>query len=197
MKLLIRDDSVEIDGYVNAIERESKPLMSRLGTFVEKIKKGAFAKALEENDNVRVFLNHKRDIGGQADGNLELEEDAIGLKAHTVITDPEVVRDAKNGDLVGWSFGFRDKDVTLGTNDDGLLTRAVNALELIEVSILNREASPAYEGTLIEVRDEQTHFYSGLFEDEIEVRQEPKQPKEVEKINYSKYEEILKEIKED
>ena len=34
MKIQIREDSVEIEGYVNAIERNSKPLMSRIGKFV-------------------------------------------------------------------------------------------------------------------------------------------------------------------
>ena len=37
MKVTIRADSVEIDGYVNAIERNSKPLWSRVGQFVERI----------------------------------------------------------------------------------------------------------------------------------------------------------------
>lgn len=39
MEIRIKDDSVEIDGYVNAIERLSKPLNSRIGKFVERIKK--------------------------------------------------------------------------------------------------------------------------------------------------------------
>ena len=46
MNITIRaDDTVEIDGYVNAVERLSKPLSDRMGQFVERICKGAFAKA--------------------------------------------------------------------------------------------------------------------------------------------------------
>ena len=111
MKVSIRADSVLIEGYVNAIERDSKPLMSRIGQFIERICKGAFSKALKRNDDVHVLLNHDwtRDLGSTKQGNLELIEDNIGLHARAVITDNDVVQKARNGDLVGWSFGFQDQ----------------------------------------------------------------------------------------
>ena len=56
MQINIREDSVELEGYVNAVERNSKPLMSRMGKFIERIKKGAFARALKRNDDVHVLL---------------------------------------------------------------------------------------------------------------------------------------------
>jgi hypothetical protein len=37
MKLELRADKVIIEGYVNAIERNSRPLMSRMGQFLERI----------------------------------------------------------------------------------------------------------------------------------------------------------------
>ena len=40
MQVNIRGDSVEITGYVYAIERNSKPLTSRIGRFIERICKG-------------------------------------------------------------------------------------------------------------------------------------------------------------
>lgn len=58
MRINIREDQVEIEGYVNSVERRSKPLMSRIGRFIERICKGAFKKAIERNDNVRILLNH-------------------------------------------------------------------------------------------------------------------------------------------
>ena len=99
MQIRIKEDSAEIEGYVNAIERKSKPLKSRMGQFIERICKGAFRKALERNDNVRLLLNHnwQRDLGGTKEGNLELTEDAIGLKARATITDKEVIDEARNG----------------------------------------------------------------------------------------------------
>lgn len=155
MKINVREDHVEIEGYVNAIERNSKPLNSRIGHFIERICKGAFKKALKRNDDVHILLNHdwSRDLGSTKKGNLELEEDNIGLKAHATITDPEVMEKARNGDLVGWSFGFQDRDVE-NTIERGMPYRAVKDLDLYEVSILDRRKSPAYDGTLIMARDD-------------------------------------------
>ena len=140
MKIQIRADSVVIEGYVNAVERASKPLISRFGEFIEKICAGAFGRALERNKDVRILLNHEpaRDLGGTGTGELELTEDAIGLHARAVITDKEVIEDARRGDLVGWSFGFTDRDVSVTQdNETGFPFRAVSDLELYEVSLLN------------------------------------------------------------
>ena len=175
MQITLRADSVEIDGYVNAVERKSKPLWSRIGQFVERICKGAFKSALGRNDNVRILLNHdpKRDLGGQKDGNLELEEDAIGLRARATITDPDVVKKARNGDLVGWSFGFYDRDVENLKDENGFPLRNVKDLDLEEVSLLDRTKIPAYDGTLVMVRaDSESSLYFGeAFQDEIHIRE--------------------------
>lgn len=205
MEIRIKGDTVHIDGYVNSVERKSKPLWSRMGQFVERIRKGAFKKALERNDNVRILLNHdpSRDLGGTKDGNLELEEDNIGLHARATITDPEVVQKAKNGDLVGWSFGFYDREVENKRDEDGFPLRDVKDLDLEEVSLLDRTKIPAYDGTLVAVRSEESSvFYGETFADEInlreeqteEVNDEPKQP-EAEAINYDEAEKLISDMK--
>ena len=95
MKINVREDHVEIEGYVNAIERNSKPLSSRLGHFVERICKGAFKRALKRNNDVHILLNHdwKRDLGSTKKGNLQLEEDNIGLRAEVTITEDKIFFD--------------------------------------------------------------------------------------------------------
>lgn len=224
MKVNIRADSVEIEGYVNAIERNSKPLKSRIGQFIERICKGAFKKALKRNDDVHILLNHdwNRDLGSTKKGNLELTEDNIGLHARACITDKDVIQKARNGDLVGWSFGFQDRDVDNSTYD-GMPYRAVKDLDLFEVSLLDRTKSPAYDGTLVTARAEidETHLRGEDFLDEIDLtieeqeenqkeqqeenqeekreELEPKQQTVVENknIDYSKYEAIIKEMKEE
>lgn len=225
MEIRVKEDSVEIEGYVNAIERNSKPLWSRVGQFVERICKGAFKKALKRNDDVHILLNHdwNRDLGSTKKGNLELEEDNIGLKARATITDPDVIKKARNGELVGWSFGFQDREVE-NTIEKGMPYRAVRDLDLAEVSILDRSKTPAYDGTLIMARDEgaEMHFRGEDFIDEIvlkenepvkesedkkeleEIREElPKQQENVvenkdnQEIDYSKYETMIKEMKEE
>ena len=202
MDLIIRNDTVEISGYVNGIERASKPLWSRLGQFVERICKGAFSNALKRNDDVKLLLNHdySRVLGSQKQGNLELHEDAIGLYAVAMVTDPEVVQSARNGDLVGWSFGFYDvpDGVENGIDTDtNLPLRKVRDLDLREVSILDRTKSPAYEGTLIMARDDDVQFFGETMEDEVKVTEERDEPclAEPEAIDYSTYEEWIKEMK--
>ena len=201
MKIEIRNDKVEIDGYVNAVERKSKPIKSRLGDFVERIKKGAFERAIERNDNIRILLNHdwNKDLGGTADGNLELTEDNIGLRARATITDPDVVEKAKNGDLVGWSFGFSDRPDGVEMHDeDGMTTRDVKDLDLYEVSLLDRTRTPAYEGTLVTVRADELHYHGEALIQDIEVREitEPKSETTEDKpIDYSKWENIITEMK--
>lgn len=211
MKVSIRADSVLIEGYVNAIERNSKPLMSRIGQFIERICKGAFSNALKRNDDVHVLLNHdwSRDLGSTKQGNLELVEDNIGLHARAVITDSEVVEKARRGDLVGWSFGFQDREVEQGV-EHGLPLRAVRDMDLMEVSILDRTKSPAYDGTLIMARSEDdVQLYGEAFLDEVEIRevepekrdqnkQVPKQdehPEADKTIDYSEYESMISEMK--
>lgn len=237
MKVNVRQDSVEIEGYVNAIERNSKPLMSRIGKFIERVCKGAFAKAIKRNNDIHILLNHdwNRDLGSTKQGNLELTEDNIGLHARATITDKEVIEKAKRGDLVGWSFGFSDRDVE-NSLEKGMPTRSIKDLDLYEVSILDRTKTPAYDGTLITARAEtnEIHFRGAEFIDEVnisidekndvemqsDVSDEEEKSKDTEEnetrseqqdnvvenrdnqeeettIDYSKYENLIKEIKED
>ena len=197
MNIRITNDSVEVDGYVNAIERLSKPLNTRMGKFVERIKKGAFKRAIERNNNIHILLNHNwdKDLGSTKDGNLELTEDNIGLRARAVISDPETIKKAKDGDLVGWSFGFTDRDVDTH-DEDGLRTRDVKDLDLYEVSLLDRTKTPAYDGTLVSVRDDNNILHGDICITEIETRDDST-PKESEEkpIDYSKYEKLIEEMK--
>ena len=205
MQIRLRADSVEIEGYVNAVERKSKPLWSEVGQFIERICKGAFKKALSRNDNVRLLLNHdpNRDLGGTRDGNLELEEDNIGLHARATITDPDVVSKARNGQLRGWSFGFTDREVEQKRDEDGFLLRDVRDLDLGEVSLLDNTKNPAYDGTLVSVRSEENSmFYGEIFTDEIHIREEsqenvPEQQETAEEknINYDEWENLIKDMK--
>lgn len=159
MNIEVRNDSVVISGYVNAVERWSKPLRANLRgmvqKFIEKIKAGAFKNALKRNDNVKVLLNHNpdRELANTKDGTATLEEDNIGLRAEVTITDPEVVEKARNHKLVGWSFGFYSNSDEVA-QEETIATRTISDMDLLEVSILDDTKSPAYYGTSIETRSE-------------------------------------------
>lgn len=208
MRINIRADSVVVEGYVNAVERNSRQLRSRMGKFVERICKGAFSNALKRREDVKLLLNHNPDrvLGSTKQGNLELTEDNIGLHARAVVTDADVVEKAKRGDLVGWSFGF--EDVPNGVDDgveEGLPLRKVRDLDLHEVSILDRSRTPAYDGTLIFARADECLFYGDALLDEVETtvetenqraEEEPKQETVEDKvIDYSKFDAMLAEMK--
>ena len=156
-----------------------------------------------------MLLNHDwtKDLGSTKEGNLELTEDNIGLHARAIITDKDVVEKAKQGKLVGWSFGFADRDVEQSI-EQGLPLRMVRDLDLYEVSILDKTKTPAYDGTLITVREDsnEMQFRAEPFFDDVktieEVHQivkreesnETSETKEKE-IDYSKYEKIISEMK--
>ena len=210
MNIRVTDDRVIIDGYVNAVERLSKPLKDRLGSFVERVKAGAFQRALERADDVRILLNHdwSKDLGGIKDGNLELSEDAIGLRAHAEITDPQTVADVRSGKVKfrGWSFGFTDRDVEQG-EENGLTVRNVKDLDLYEVSLIDRSRVPAYDGTLVAVRsadDNELVNIADVTESEIKIRVE-EQPTEKDNhadenngaVDYTEYHKIIEEMKGD
>lgn len=204
MDIIIRSDSVEISGYVNAVERDSRPLRDRFGQFIERIRKGAFKRAIQKNNDIHVLLNHDwtRDIGSTSKGNLELTEDNIGLKARVVTDDPEVVDDARNGRLVGWSFGFYDEEVTEGMFNN-LRQRIVNEMDLREVSILNNKRRPAYEGTLINARSEgeqpinlaEDFICDFKIREETDQQQDPEPDPQEPVFDNSKYKQMIADMK--
>lgn len=157
MQVEIRGDAAHIEGYVNAVARDSKPIMGQDGErFVEQIEPGAFSRAIDKakaaGRSIRVMLNHRKDLGGTGE-NLSLKEDSIGLYAEADITDPTVIDKARAHKLRGWSFGFTCANERT-EKTESLPRRHVQDLDLIEVTIVDDRARPAYAGTSIETRSE-------------------------------------------
>jgi HK97 family phage prohead protease len=200
MKVEIRNDSVFISGYVNAVERWSKPISGNLRgvaqRFIEKIKAGVFKTALKRNNNVKILLNHnkERELANTENRSAILEEDNIGLRAEVTITDPEVVEKARNNKLVGWSFGFYSNSDEVA-QEETIATRTVTDMDLVEVSILDDTRSPAYYGTSIETRSESEKVleYRAQTIDEIEAEAQAKH-KALYKADYSITEEQHRKI---
>lgn len=159
MKITLREDSVELEGYVNAVGRDSRLMTDDWGfTFREQMQPGVFARALNEREKagkpIRILLNHDstRELGS-TETNLVLEEDSIGLHALCTITDPEVIDKARKNELVGWSFGFYQLDANEEWGENGRRV-IVTELDLDEVSIIDTRALPAYAGTSVHTRSE-------------------------------------------
>lgn len=187
----IRDDVVHIDGYVNAVERDSKVLRDEQGQFIERVKAGTFQRAIERaksrNACVRVLLNHDygRELTSTDEATTKLFEDNIGLRCQCEIRDAEVVQKAKKKKLNGWSFGFYPI-VAPRAHDNGIDRRELQEIDLLEVSLLDDTRVPAYDGTSVEVRDfmELRDFEDEKEFVEIEKREEEQDPEPVDLHEY-------------
>lgn len=119
--------------------------------FWEEITKGAFDRALEEDD-VRLLLEHdpRWILGRTTAGTLRLATDKRGLAVDADFPATSYASDAAEsldrGDLSQMSFGFtvRDGGDEVSTLKDGSTLRRVNDVDLWDVSIV---AYPAYAGT--------------------------------------------------
>lgn len=165
MKVEIRSDHVHISGYVNAVDRLSRPIRDSNGeTFVERIMPGVFRRAIEEADFVLIKHNHENVVGSTKDRGVRLFEDNIGLYCEADIYDADVIKRARDKQLVGWSFGFILLEAQRAETDtEGVdYERKVTKLQLDEVSIIDTRKLPCYKATSIECRafDEEENEYS-------------------------------------
>ena len=169
MRIELRQDKVLIDGYVNAVARDSRPIPRTNGErFVEQIMPGAFARALgrakASNRAIDLLRDHEenRELG-DTNSNVTLVEDNIGLRAICEITDPEVMQKAREGKLRGWSFGFMNARAQEEDASNGLKRRFVEDLDLKEVSLIDDRKTPCYAGTSVNMRADDT-------EEKVEMR---------------------------
>lgn len=193
MRVEIRSDAVLLEGYVNAVGRDSRILTDRTGKkFVEQIVPGTFQRALEKGNNVEIDLNHNRVLGSRETGEVELYEDAIGLRAKALISDPEVRNLARNNRLTGWSFEFIPKDQTIEPTDNPEIERRyLKDIYLKAVSILS--VTPAYIATSIEARSENAEAYEvRALETDVEVTEIRNNDVEISYDLYEKQIELLK-----
>lgn len=180
MKIEIRENGLNLEGYINVSERPSKLLRDSEGQFIEVVREGVMGRAIQRR-NIKLLFNHdwNRELG-DTNSNLQLQEDSIGLRFRAFITDSEVIEKAKRGLLKGCSFGFRALKQTK-ENVNGVCKRYLEDIDLFEVSLLDREA--AYSGCLAEVRS--------LEDEDLEVREIPLELQETTK------EEIVEENEEE
>ncbi|HCW73323.1 MAG TPA: HK97 family phage prohead protease [Clostridiaceae bacterium] len=197
LNIEIRNGKVKIDGYVNAVQRDSRPIPSPDGRFLEQVMPGTFKKALDNADVVEFRLNHKRVLGTTKDEGVRLFEDSIGLRAIYETADPEIIEKAENNQLRGWSFGFYvNEDVWDLTGPDGMRRRYLKDIDLTEVSIIDSEMTPAYIATSIETRDDKevaNEKRGGELEANLTVYTEEKRADP--KIDYTTYIDTINKLK--
>lgn len=156
MKIELRGDGLHVSGYVNVPGRKSRPILTGDGRAIEVIEQGAFADAIARAGEVRMLKDHDpgRVLARTSDGTLDVKEDAVGLRAESVITDEEAIEAAKRGKVRGWSFDMRHVNAELEQRADGELPiRHVKSFDMSEISLII-DRVPAYSSTSVEVRGE-------------------------------------------
>lgn len=193
MKIEVRaDNTVRIEGYVNATEKKSRPVITPHGKCIETIEERAFEKAISRAGNITVTVDHDNShiYASTQDGNLKLYEDGIGLHADVVITDKSIVEIAKQGKIKGWSFGMFNVVDELEQRADGELPiRHIKELDLDHITLVINK-TPCYSATSVEVRAEtEQDIEVRALDSKIELSVEKK------KIDYSEYEKRINKLK--
>ena len=182
MRAELRADGLHISGYVNVPGRQSRPVMTPHGRVIEIIEQRAFQKAIDRATNIRMLLDHNpmRVLAETRAGNLTVMEDAIGLRAESVVIDPEVIEDARHGKLRGWSFNIKNPVDSIEQRADGLPIRSITDLDMDEITLVVNKI-PVYSSTSIEVRadaEESVEYRADDDDLEFDDKTEPDEPDE-------------------
>jgi hypothetical protein len=117
-----------------------------LGEYQETIARGAFTKALQENDDVRLLVNHDGiPLARTKSGTLVLSEDENGLRCEAQLDQSsplvQTIRSAmRRGDLDQMSFAFA---VVRQEWSQDYTQRTINECRLFDVSVVTYPASPS------------------------------------------------------
>ena len=195
MKVEVRaDDTAHITGYVNVVERKSRPVMTPHGKCIEIVEQRAFEQALERAGNVSVTVDHNNShfYASTSNNTLKLYEDNIGLHADVIISDPDVVELAKKGKIKGWSFGMYNVVDELEQRADDIPIRHIKSLDLDHITLVVNKC-PVYSATSVELRaDTETEIEERASTEKVEVSIEQK---EVVKVDYTDFENRINSLK--
>jgi HK97 family phage prohead protease len=122
--------------------------------FTEIIAPGSFTRTLREDDQV-MLRDHKSELllGRVSAGTLKLTQDDIGLAFELTVPNTSLGQDTyesvRLGNLQGCSFGFLVRHDTWKQDGNGRLTRIIDDVMCMEVTLT---AFPAYEATSVDLR---------------------------------------------
>lgn len=152
MRIETRADGLHITGYVNVTGKLSRPVITPHGKVLETIEERAFDRAIKKSGDITVTVDHNSTpYASTKDGTLKLSEDAIGLRAEVLITEPTVIEMARKGKIKGWSFGMYNIVDELEQRADGLPIRHVKDFTLDHITLV-KDKTPCYSATSVEYR---------------------------------------------
>lgn len=152
-------------GYASVFDSPSEPM-----PFVEFVRRGAFAKTLNDGADVRLLIDHEGvPLARTKSGTLMLEEDDRGLRVEATL-DPanpdaaRVISAMKRGDISQMSFAFRTIKDSWNTDRS---VRELKEVQLYDVSVVT---FPAYEETVAEIRSGQGTQEVAIISNTVPVR---------------------------
>lgn len=123
---------------------------------VERVARGAFARATSEEDDCRALFNHESSavLGRTASGTLQLSEDEQGLHYSVDLPDTQLGRDVAElvgrGDVTGSSFGFVvEQESWREMEEDNGRRVAIRTIESVRLLDVGPVTYPAYAGTSV------------------------------------------------
>ena len=146
------ENGTTLYGYAALFDSPSEPM-----PFIEYVKRGAFAKTLNDGADVRLLIDHEGvPLARTKSGTMRLMEDERGLAVEADL-DPmnpdaaRVISAMKRGDLSQMSFAFRTIQDKFS---DDRMVRELREVQLYDVSVVT---FPAYEQTVAEIRSRLLH----------------------------------------
>ncbi|MGL4572771.1 MAG: HK97 family phage prohead protease [Clostridium sp.] len=139
-------DKREFTGIVNNYSKSKIMTRNDGKSFVEIIPRETFKRALEKNQNPKLYINHQPYVDVSENIKLSAEEQGLVIRAKLSEKADNLFKAIKDEEFTSFSFGFKclkDK----WENDGDILVRTILDLDLIEISLLSIE--PAYNGTKI------------------------------------------------
>jgi HK97 family phage prohead protease len=156
-----QDGTMTISGYAAVFHRAEDPgtQFQLMDNYHERIKPGAFDRALAEKQDVRALFNHDPNhvLGRTTSGTLRLSTDSTGLRYDVDLPNTQTAKDlaesVNRGDVSGSSFAFSVNATGQEIErSEGQTYRNITDANLFDVSVVTY---PAYESATSGMRSKE------------------------------------------
>jgi HK97 family phage prohead protease len=145
-----------LTGYAAVFGQDYVIYESKSFCMIERIKAGAFSRALDEEQDVRCCFNHNADnvLARTTNDTLQLNQDSKGLSFDADLDSrTHIAQDVRcfidRGDVTGCSFAFAVRKQTWTEKEDDGFTTYQREIEDVDLFELGPVLFPAYEGTSV------------------------------------------------
>lgn len=150
------DAKPALEGYAAVFNEDYVLYDSKSFRMVERVKPGAFTRALDEKQDVRGLFNHNPDnlLARTANSTLTLAQDKKGLSFDLDLDSrTHIAQDVRcfvdRGDVTGCSFAFSVRKQTWTETEDDGFTTYLRQIEDVDLYDVGPVTYPAYQGTSV------------------------------------------------